>query len=178
MTAETLVRTVPVLGPNRPLKLPKTVERTLDNGLTVIALRRSSVPLVEIRLRVPFAKAHLARAALLKRMYGKHPYSIQTPAPEQVEAVTPGTLRTLHAERLHPAGATLVIVGDIAPEKAIVAAERMLSKWDGAGVWMAYGCLPYIRLSSATRARWLGWLCATRIRSTRRARSVLTSSAG
>ena len=50
---------MPVLGPNRPLKLPKTVERTLDNGLTVIALRRSSVPLVEIRLRVPFAKAHL-----------------------------------------------------------------------------------------------------------------------
>ncbi|MEV4509806.1 pitrilysin family protein [Dactylosporangium sp. NPDC049525] len=228
MTAETLLRTVPVLGPNRPLKLPKTVERTLDNGLTVIALRRASVPLVEVRLRVPFAKAHLARAALLtqtvlsgttamstvdiaaelqkvggglsagadpdrllisgnalvggldrlldllaevltdanypaeevsterarlvdrirvaqsqpshlaraallKRMYGKHPYAIQTPAPEQVEAVTPGTLRTLHAERLHPAGATLVIVGDLAPEKAIAAAERMLSKWDGAG---------------------------------------------
>jgi predicted Zn-dependent peptidase len=217
-----------VLGPNRPLKLPKTVEQTLDNGLTVIALRRSSVPLVEIRLRVPFPKAHLARAAmltqtvlsgtstmstvdiaaelqkvggglsagadpdrllisgnalvggldrlldllaevltdasypsdevsterarlvdrirvaqsqpshlarvaLLKRMYGKHPYAIQTPSPEQVEAVTPAGLRTLHGERVHPAGATLVIVGDIAPEKAIAAAERMLSKWDGGG---------------------------------------------
>jgi predicted Zn-dependent peptidase len=228
VTAETLLRTVPVLGPNRPLKLPKTVEQTLSNGLTVIALRRSSVPLVEVRLRVPFAKAHLARAALLtqtvlsgttamstvdiaaelqkvggglsagadpdrllisgnalvggldrlldllaevltdanypaeevstersrlvdrirvaqsqpshlaraallKRMYGRHPYAIQTPAPEQVEAVTPGTLRTLHAERLHPAGATLVIVGDIAPQMAIAAAERMLAKWDGAG---------------------------------------------
>ena len=224
----TTVRTIPALGPNRPLKLPKAVERTLPNGLTVIAVRRPSVPLVEVRLRVPFAKAHLARAAmltqtvlsgtstlstvdiaaelqrvggglsagadpdrllisgnalvggldrlleiladvltdaaypsdevtterarlvdrirvaqsqpshlarvaLLKRMYGKHPYAVQTPTPEQVEAVGPGVLRTLHAERVHPTGATLVLVGDLAPEKAIAAAERALSKWDGLG---------------------------------------------
>jgi predicted Zn-dependent peptidase len=224
----TPARTIPALGPNRALKLPKAVERTLENGLTVIAVRRPSVPLVEVRLRIPFAKAHLARAAmltqtvlsgtselstvdiaaelqkvggglsagadpdrllisgnalvggldrlmeiladvltgasypadevstersrlvdrirvaqsqpshlarvaLLKRMYGKHPYAIQTPTPEQVEAVAPGVLRTLHAERVHPAGATLVLVGDITPEKAIAAAEKALSKWDGAG---------------------------------------------
>jgi zinc protease len=221
-------RTVPKLGPNRALKLPKTVERTLDNGLTVIALRRSSVPLVEVRLRMPFAKAplarsamltqtilsgtstmstvdiaaelqkvggglsagadpdrmlvsgnslaagldrlldilaevltdaaypagevsterarlvdrirvaqsqpsHMARVALLKRMYGRHPYAVQTPTPEQVEAVGAGALRTLHSERVHPAGATLVLVGDISPDKAIAAAERALVKWDGAG---------------------------------------------
>src|SRR6185369_1139949 len=58
-------RAVPALGPNRPLKVPKAVERTLDNGLTVIAVRRPSVPLVEVRLRIPFAKAHLARASML-----------------------------------------------------------------------------------------------------------------
>ena len=223
-----IARTVPALGPNRPLKLPKAVERTLENGLTVIAVRRPSVPLAEVRLRVPFAKAHLARAAmltqtvlsgtakmsivdiaaelqkvggglsagadpdrllisgnalvagldrlldilaevlieasypddevrterarlvdrirvaqsqpshlarvaLLKRMYGRHPYGVQTPSPEQVEAVGPGGLRTLHAERVHPTGATLVIVGDITPERAIATAERALSKWDGGG---------------------------------------------
>jgi predicted Zn-dependent peptidase len=230
MSAPTVAapRVVPALGPNRALKLPKAVERTLDNGLTVVAVRRASVPLVEVRLRVPFAKAHLARAAmltqtvlsgtstmstvdiaaelqrvggglsagadpdrllisgnalvagidrllevladvltdaayptdevtterarlvdrirvaqsqpshlarvaLLKRMYGKHPYGVQTPTPEQVEAVGPGALRGLHAERLHPAGATLVLVGDLAPDKAIAAAERALSKWDGLG---------------------------------------------
>jgi len=224
----TPVRTLPALGPNRALKLPKAVERTLGNGLTVIAVRRPSVPLVEVRLRIPFAKAHVARAAmltqtvlsgtselstvdiaaelqkvggglsagadpdrllisgnalvggldrlleimadvltgaayppdevstersrlvdriqvaqsqpshlarvaLLKRMYGKHPYAVQTPTPEQVEAVAPGVLRTLHAERVHPAGGTLVLVGDIAPEKAIAAAEKALSTWDGPG---------------------------------------------
>ncbi len=194
----TSLRAVPALGPNRALKLPKTVERTLDNGLTVIAVRRPSVPLVEVRLRIPFAKAHLARAAmltqtilsgtstmstvdiaaelqkvggglsagadpdrllisgnalvvgldrlldiladvltdaaypneevgterarlvdrirvaqsqpshlarvaLLKRMYGKHPYAVQTPTPEQVEAVGRG--RPAHpARRAGPPG--------------------------------------------------------------------------
>jgi zinc protease len=221
-------RAVPALGPNRALKLPKTVERTLDNGLTVIAIRRPSVPLAEIRLRLPFAKAplaraatltqtilsgtaamstvdiaaelqkvggglsagadpdrllmsgnslvagldrlleilaevligasypadevaterarlvdrirvaqsqpsHLARVALLKRMFGRHPYAVQTPTPEQVEAVAPGALRSLHADRVHPAGATLVVVGDLPADRAIAAAERALSKWDGAG---------------------------------------------
>jgi zinc protease len=228
MSTQAHVRAVPPLGPHRALKVPKAVERTLTNGLTVIAVRRPSVPLVEVRLRIPFAKAHLARAAmltqtvlsgttamstvdiaaelqkvggglsagadpdrllisgnalvvgldrlleilagvltdasypaeevtterarlgdrirvaqsqpshlarvaLLKRIYGKHPYAIQTPTPEQVEAVGPSGLRTLHAERVHPAGATLVLVGDITPERAIAAAERALSKWDGDG---------------------------------------------
>jgi predicted Zn-dependent peptidase len=228
VTVTTPLRALPVLGSNRPLKLPPTVERTLDNGLTVIALRRSSVPLAEVRLRVPFARAdlaraalltqtvlsgtaelstvqiaaelqkvggglsagadpdrllisgnalvggldrlldilaevltgaaypaeevsteqsrlvdrirvaqsqpsHLARVALLKRMYGEHPYAVQTPSPEQVEGVAPDELRALHAERVHPAGATLVIVGDLEPEQAVAAAERMLGKWDGAG---------------------------------------------
>ncbi|MGC9668835.1 M16 family metallopeptidase [Planosporangium sp. 12N6] len=222
------MRELPALGPNRPLKLPKVVEQTLPNGLTVLAIRRPAVPLVEVRLRVPFARAnlgraavltqtmlsgtaehsgieiaaelqkvggglnagadpdrllvsgnalaggldrlleimasvltgaaypadevatergrladrirvalsqpaHLAREALLRRVYGKHPYAVQTPTPEQVRAVTPGGLRTLHADRVHPAGAILVIVGDVAPQKAIDAAERALSGWDGAG---------------------------------------------
>ena len=58
--------------------------------------------------------AHLARVALLKRVYGTHPYAVQTPdRSTQVQAVKPAALRTLHAERLHPTGAILVLVGDI-----------------------------------------------------------------
>ncbi|GII21086.1 M16 family metallopeptidase [Planosporangium mesophilum] len=222
------MRQLPALGPNRPLKLPKIVEETLPNGLTVMAIRRPAVPLVEVRLRLPFARAHLARTAvltqtmlsgadgltgveiaaelqkvggglnsgadpdrlllsgnsltaglerlleimssvltgasypsgevatergrladrirvalsqpshlareaLLKRIYGRHPYAVQTPTPEQVVSVTPGALRKLHAERIHPAGAILVIVGDVTPNKAIAAAERALSAWTGDG---------------------------------------------
>jgi zinc protease len=219
---------LPALGPTRKLKLPRAAERTLPNGLTVIAIRRPAVPLVEIRLRMPFARAHLARAALLsqtlfsgtadmstvdiaaelqrvggglsagvdpdrlliagnglvsgldrilellndvlvgavypttevaterdrlvdriqvaqsqpahlarvallKRVYGRHPYAVQTPTPEQVQAVRPGLLRQLHDERLHPAGAYLILVGDVPTERALDAAEQTLGAWDGGG---------------------------------------------
>jgi zinc protease len=230
MTTTTIASTheLPALGPNRPLTLPESVERTLPNGLTVLAVRRPAVPLVEVRLRLPFAQAdlaraallsqtlfsgtaemstvqiaaalqtvggglaagvdpdrlqvsgnglvagldrildilasvlvgaaypteevaterdrlidriqmaqsqpsHLARVALLKRMYGSHPYSVQTPDAEQVRAVEPADLRALHAERTHPAGAVLVLVGDLDPDRALDAAERALGDWDGAG---------------------------------------------
>ena len=73
--------------------------------------------------------AHLAREALLKRIYGRHPYAAQTPEPGQIRAVRPAALRTLHAERVHPAGAQLVLVGDVQPEKALDAAERALGGW-------------------------------------------------
>jgi len=216
------------LGPTRELTLPPTAERTLPNGLTVIVLRRPSVPLVELRLRIPFAKAdlagtslltqtlfsgtttlstvdiaaelqsvggalgagadpdrllvsgnalvdglsrllrvladvlsnatypadevgterdrlvdriqvaqsqpaHLARVALLKRVYDTHPYAVQTPAPEEVKEVTPDQLLALHAERLHPDGSVLVLVGDIEPEGAIDQVESALGGWSGAG---------------------------------------------
>jgi zinc protease len=227
------MRTLPALGPHRRLTVPKTVERKLSNGMDVIAIRRSSVPLVELRLRVPLSAArlsgaqvartamlsqtllsgtstmttvdiaaelqkvggglsagadpdrllvsgnalvsgldrilriladvltgaaypadevtterdrlvdriqvaqsqpaHLARVALLRRIYGNHPYALQTPAAARVRAVTPAALRTLHADRLHPTGATLVIVGDVAPAKALDLAEAALSTWDGGG---------------------------------------------
>jgi len=233
VSAGSAVSAVPALGPDRKLVLPKAVERKLTNGLTVIAIRRASVPLVELRLRVPLSTvrlsepfvakttllsqtlfsgtpkmsimdiaaelqtvggalhagadpdrllvsgnalasgldrilailaevlteasypgeevdtererlvdriqvartqpAHLARVALLKRVYGTHPYALQTPAPKQLRTVNSRALRTLHGERLHPAGATLVIVGDVPPNKVLDAAEAALSTWDGGG---------------------------------------------
>ena len=222
------MRVVPDLGPTTGLTLPETAERTLANGLIVIAIRRPSVPLVEVRLRIPFARAdlpgtslltqtvfsgtsqlstvdiaatlqsvggalgagadpdrllisgnalvdglprllsvladvlrdsayptdevgterdrlvdriqvaqsqpaHLARVALLKRVYGSHPYAVQTPTPEQVKEVTPAQLLALHAERVHPHDAVLVFVGDIDPERAIDEAEAALGEWTGDG---------------------------------------------
>jgi predicted Zn-dependent peptidase len=227
-TAPTAPRTLPPLGPTRKLKVPTQAERTLPNGLTVIAVRRPAVPLVELRLWVPFGRvhlargamlsqtmlsgtesmtsvqiaaelqkvggglsagvdpdrlmlsgaglvtgldrmlellaevltgasypgdevaterdrlvdriqvaqsqpAHLAREALLKRIYGRHPYATQTPEPDQIRAVRPAALRTLHGERVHPTGAQLVLVGDVQPAKALDAAERALGGWSGAG---------------------------------------------
>jgi zinc protease len=222
-----VITALPELGPNRELTLPTRAERTLANGLTVLAVRRSSVPLVELRLRIPFARAdlastavlthtlfsgtadkstvdiaaalqgvggalgsgadpdrllvsgnalvsgldrlleilaevltgatypndeveterarladrirvarsqpsHLARVALLKRIYADHPYAVQTPQPEEVTEVGPDALQVLHGQRVQPDGATVVLVGDLDPDAAIAAAEKALSGWTGA----------------------------------------------
>ena len=236
---------VPDLGPANDLRLPETAERTLPNGLTVIVVPRPSVPLVEARLRVPFAKAdlsgstvlaqtllsgtetkstvdiaielqkigggltastdpdrllvagnalapelprllellgevltgatypqkevdtererladrirvaltqpaHLARVALLKRVYGEHPYAVQTPEPEQVLAVESPSLLQLHAERVHPLGATLVLVGDLDAERALDTAEQALGGWDGGGETVELPLVPELELGPLT----------------------------
>jgi predicted Zn-dependent peptidase len=221
-----MTKTLPDLIPDTELTLPHQAERKLPNGLTVIAIRRAAVPLVEVRLRVPFGRAplapatllsqalftgtgsmsmldiaaelqtvggnlaagldpdwlqisgnaladglgrtlellagvltdatypgeevvtererlvdnlqvalsqpsHLARVALLKQMYSAHPYGVQTPSPDEVRAVEPEVLRELHADRVRPSGSILILVGDIDPEQAIDAAEKMLGGWTG-----------------------------------------------
>jgi len=45
---------IPAVRPTVPAQLPTVVERTLPNGLRVLVVARSSVPLVELRLRIPF----------------------------------------------------------------------------------------------------------------------------
>jgi len=63
-----MTRAVPTLTePRRPRKL-RSSDAVLDNGLTVVAVRKPGVPLVEVRLRVPFLSAklqHPAQAQLL-----------------------------------------------------------------------------------------------------------------
>ncbi|MCF6745299.1 insulinase family protein [Blastococcus sp. KM273128] len=63
---------IPPLGEPRPQPAPEAVETTLPNGLRVVVVPRPGVPLVELRLRVPFAAAsarnagvHAARGAVL-----------------------------------------------------------------------------------------------------------------
>ncbi|MCO1660745.1 M16 family metallopeptidase [Pseudonocardia humida] len=60
-TAEEIGRTplgprpLPDLGDTRSVPLPDVVDRVLGSGLRVLAVHRPSVPMVELRLRVPFA---------------------------------------------------------------------------------------------------------------------------
>ncbi|MCW2696116.1 MAG: putative Zn-dependent peptidase [Modestobacter sp.] len=63
---------VPPLGEPRPQPVPEVHETTLPNGLRLIVVPRPGVPLVELRLRVPFAAAtartaaaHVARSSVL-----------------------------------------------------------------------------------------------------------------
>ncbi len=73
-TAEEIGRTatgprpVPALVPGARGKVPTVGRAVLDNGLTVLAVRKPRSPLVEVRLRVPLAgpsRVHAARAELL-----------------------------------------------------------------------------------------------------------------
>src|SRR5262249_32982109 len=75
--------------------------------------------------------SHLARVALLKRMFRDHPYAVQTPTVPQVQAVDHEQLLQLHRARLQPKGAHLIVVGDIDPEAGLSTAERWLGGWDG-----------------------------------------------
>jgi len=224
-------RPVPPLATARRAKLPSVAERTLDNGLRVLAVRRPGVPLAELRLRIPFAgptgrggRAHTARAqllgdtllsgtqnrtaaqlaaevqalggqlsastdadrlgfggsvlvtglpgllevlcdvltgasypahevagerdrlvqelaiyrsqaavvareALLRRMYGEHPYGRELPTADELQAVKAAQLRALHASRIAPAGSILTIVGDLTPARALGVAEAALAGW-------------------------------------------------
>jgi len=61
-------RPLPPLGPPRAPSAPPVVDTVLDSGLRVIAVRRPAVPMVELRLEIPFGgteRTHPARAELL-----------------------------------------------------------------------------------------------------------------
>jgi predicted Zn-dependent peptidase len=222
---------VPELTAPRLAATPLSAERTLATGLRVVAIERPSVPLVEVRVRVPFAgsspqhvaqstllgetllsgtstlsavqiaatlqevgggwavssdpdrllfsgnalatglprllsvladvltdavyperevgiererladriemaqsqPSHAVRTALLRRVYGDHPYAVETPEVDDVRALTPDVLRGLHAARVLPAGSTMIIVGDTPPEQALDAAEAALGRWSPTG---------------------------------------------
>ncbi|MCW2742108.1 MAG: putative Zn-dependent peptidase [Blastococcus sp.] len=235
MTATLDLSLIPPLGEPRPQPVPEAHETTLPNGLRVVVVPRPGVPLIELRLRVPFAAptaaaareqialasvlsgavllgterhdqtgiaellqghgaelsvstdsdrllfattlltdglapvlgllgelltgatypddgvvgerdrvaeriaiarsqpAVVARAALAARRYGDHPYAVQLPETQRVTAVDGAALRTLHAQRVLPAGSTLVLVGDLDPAAATDAVADALTGWSATG---------------------------------------------
>jgi zinc protease len=96
---------VPGLAPAaKPKKLAYS-ERMLSSGLRVVAIRRPTVPMVEVRLRIPFFSAkpqHLARSSLLA-----------------------GTIRTGTAER--DRASLAIALGDLGAELSVGRdADRLL----------------------------------------------------
>ena len=73
MTASVLdLSLIPPLGEPRPTPVPEVHESTLPSGLRLVVVPRPGVPLVELRLRVPFAASaprqaatHAARTSVL-----------------------------------------------------------------------------------------------------------------
>jgi predicted Zn-dependent peptidase len=75
----------------------------------------------------------IARGALAARRYGDHPYAITLPDAALVAAVDGEVLRALHRARVLPAGATLVLVGDLDPRAATDVVAEALAGWSGSG---------------------------------------------
>jgi zinc protease len=71
----------------------------------------------------------VAREALLKRLYGDHPYGRDLPAAEEVASVKAAHLRRLHTDRVAPQGSVLVVVGDLQPATVLGLVEQQLSSW-------------------------------------------------
>ncbi|HEV2088327.1 MAG TPA: pitrilysin family protein, partial [Cryptosporangiaceae bacterium] len=78
--------------------------------------------------------SHAVRRALLRRVYGDHPYGVETPDPDEVRAVGVDALRELHAAGLLPAGSVLIVVGDVEPAVALDQVETAMSRWVATGV--------------------------------------------
>jgi predicted Zn-dependent peptidase len=106
---------VPDLGPAPKLRRPRTLERTLPNGLRVVAVRQPGVPLVEFRLRTPIAAVrrgteltYPARAALLadSLLTGTQSHS-QTELAEALQAVGSDVSVSADADRLLISGSAL-----------------------------------------------------------------------
>ena len=222
---------VPPVGKPRAVRLPSVSEVTLENGLRVLAAKRSGVPRVEARLVIPTARGDagpaaalrmvartllsgtsrrsateiadllqqiggnldayadeedvvlagsalapdlggllalmaevitdavhpedevsiersrlvqeislarsqpetVAREALLRRLFGRHPYGRGLPSPSEVERVKAAAIAATRVERLLPGGSVLVVVGDVTPARAASAAEAAFAGWTARG---------------------------------------------
>lgn len=220
-------RPLPPLGATRDVPLPDVLDRTLPNGLRVLAAHRPGIPMVELRLRVPFAgdapehpavaellvetlltgtpsrdrvgiddalasvgadlgagvdperllvsgsglvsglpevlgvladvltaATHpdaevarererlverimvaraqprtIAREALQRKRFGRHPITREMPTGAEVAAVTVDQVRALHAASLVPRGSILTLVGDLDPAAALTEVEKGLAGW-------------------------------------------------
>ncbi len=119
------------LAPHLPKLLALAADALITATYPAGEVSRERDRLVE-RLAIARSQAGVvAKEALDRRMWGDHPYAVDLPTPEAVSKVTAAALRTLHAERVVPRGATLVVVGALAPEKALDLAEDALGRWRG-----------------------------------------------
>ena len=61
-------RPLPDLGRTKPRRAPSSQQTVTDGGLAIVAVRRASSPMIEVRLRIPFggtSPEHAARAEVL-----------------------------------------------------------------------------------------------------------------
>lgn len=78
--------------------------------------------------------AFLATEAVARVVFGEHPYSVVSPTPETIEAMTRDSLLAQHREKFVPGNAVLFVVGDVERERVLSRAEQLFGGWHGGEV--------------------------------------------
>ena len=91
-------------------------------------LRTQTLSGLQVELSQP---ASLANRALMKALYGSHPYGSES-TPASVKAITRADIVAFHRARMRPNGALLVLAGDATLEQVKQFAARAFRGWTGA----------------------------------------------
>jgi predicted Zn-dependent peptidase len=113
-----------------------TVLEVLADVLTAATHPDAEVARERTRLaeRITVARAQprtIAREALQRKRFGRHPIAREVPTGPDVAAVTPDDVRALHGDGLVPGGAILTLVGDLAADDGAALVEELLGGWTG-----------------------------------------------
>ncbi|MEU7042839.1 insulinase family protein [Streptomyces varsoviensis] len=106
--------------------LNEALVRTGHDVATVTAVRKQARAKTALRRSHPQLQVS---NALLDHLYGPLPQLQDVPGDEYLARVTAEQVRQAHERWLRPEGATLLIVGDLDPERTVAEAERCLAEW-------------------------------------------------
>lgn len=76
----------------------------------------------------------LASEMVSRVVFGQHPYSVISPTPESIDAMTRETLVQFHRQQFVPGHAVLTIVGDVERDEVIKRIESLFGEWAGGGL--------------------------------------------
>jgi zinc protease len=71
----------------------------------------------------------LASERMASVIFGRHPYSIVSPTPESLDAMSRDTLRDFHRSMLVPGNAVMFVVGDVARDTVVERLNFLFGKW-------------------------------------------------
>ncbi|HEV2861203.1 MAG TPA: pitrilysin family protein [Pyrinomonadaceae bacterium] len=73
----------------------------------------------------------LASEAVAHVLFGEHPYSVVSPTPESIDALTRGGMLEHHRSKFVPSNAVLVVVGDVKRGEILKRLEDLFGGWQG-----------------------------------------------
>jgi zinc protease len=93
-------------------------------------VRKEAASLAAGKLRTP---AYLAKRALRKGLYPKNDPSLRRATPKSVGSLALKDVRSYYQKVFRPDLTTVVVIGNITPERAIASVEKYFGKWTAKG---------------------------------------------